>query len=544
MVYASRDDSGRLVARKVFGAQGLTKLVQYAFLGAPNPYQWSQDAIACAVLRRRILAELVEFWFGSKLRVSRAFGHCWNREHRAFEMHCELIDGRHVGLCHPFTPPGECELSDARHRVMMPLQARLIESGFDGLVWQAGRGNPVALNNFMREGSDGTGQSRWAWIDLESGVPALIPLNPLDLILFYLPKSVHHRGPLFDDVDVDKLRGYVTGQAEALDERLGGGRTVRLLADIEDLERHQTAWKSLPRFRQSIAYRRAIGSITREEAQWYERHAIQWYGREVGRAGRALPGRVMGWVAAAVTSLARIRVGRIFHGCWKALCSQQYRTQLARDYVSARIARWQDRRQLSDRQATVLREHLRSEEASTYLTDFGVHLAIKPLVKTMEWWIMPALWMAGTIDEVFLGVFLIAAGPCVRTLYTAGRLIQNTFTGRDRPWVALFIGAIPVVGNLAYPLQIVATGAQAQASAARFIVYDTLSRLGRWLPIWGGADTLTEHLLNRVPDRVMRFFRRLSDRRGADTVRPTTERVPDAMPMTFEGQPSLSDAAS
>jgi len=43
---------------------------------------------------------------------------------------------------------------------MKPLQKRLIESGFDGLVWQAGKGNPVALNNFLLDN-----KRNWVWID-------------------------------------------------------------------------------------------------------------------------------------------------------------------------------------------------------------------------------------------------------------------------------------------------------------------------------------------------------------------------------------------
>ena len=165
VVYRSRDESGRDIARKVFGAGGLTKVVQYVFLGAPNPYMWNEPAVRCAVLRRRILAVLVDYWFGAKLRVARAYDYDWNTNHRAYEMRCELIDGRHVALHHSYTLPGDTELQDATRHIMKPLQARLAEAGFDGLVWQAGRGNPVALNNFMCEGSDGDGGYRWVWID-------------------------------------------------------------------------------------------------------------------------------------------------------------------------------------------------------------------------------------------------------------------------------------------------------------------------------------------------------------------------------------------
>ena len=41
-VYLVQSEDGPL-AYKVFGAGGLTKLVQWILLGVPNPYQWSQS---------------------------------------------------------------------------------------------------------------------------------------------------------------------------------------------------------------------------------------------------------------------------------------------------------------------------------------------------------------------------------------------------------------------------------------------------------------------------------------------------------------------
>ena len=46
VVYVSNEFEGAAVARKVFGSEGLTKLVQLLFLGAPNPYVWNEDDLA------------------------------------------------------------------------------------------------------------------------------------------------------------------------------------------------------------------------------------------------------------------------------------------------------------------------------------------------------------------------------------------------------------------------------------------------------------------------------------------------------------------
>ena len=41
---------------------------------------------------------------------------------------------------------------------------------------------------------------------------------------------------------------------------------------------------------------------------------------------------------------------------------------------------------------------------------------------------------------------------------------------------------------------------------ARFILYDVLASIGRAVPIWGGADSLTEHWANRLGDVVVRLL--------------------------------------
>src|SRR5688572_25420202 len=101
IVFLGDDGDGRRLACKVFGAGGLTRIVQIVFLGAPNPYAWNEDALRCAYLRRRILARLVEHWFTGRVRVAEAVGLGWNEEHRAFELRAELSPGVALPLHHP-----------------------------------------------------------------------------------------------------------------------------------------------------------------------------------------------------------------------------------------------------------------------------------------------------------------------------------------------------------------------------------------------------------------------------------------------------------
>ena len=53
-------------------------------------------------------------------------------------------------------------------------------------------------------------------------------------------------------------------------------------------------------------------------------------------------------------------------------------------------------------------------------------------------------------------------------------------------------------------LKIVLAGASRDRHLAKFIVYDTVGQSGQKLPIWGGCDTLTEHILNRLADVLVR----------------------------------------
>ena len=495
VVYVGADAEGLPLARKVFGSSGLTKLVQLAFLGAPNPYMWNESAIRCAHLRREILAELVNQWFGPRLYVARTRGWAWNQDERAFELRTELVDGRAPHLRHPLRAPHPDQTSELADDLLPKLQRLLVESGFDGMVWQAGKGNPVAFNNFLFDCSGNPGGSaRWAWIDLESGVPALAALNPLALFGFYVPRSFRFGRPLFDDVDPERLRAYVSSDHRFAD----------LIDRVEELTHQQREWKTQPRVARSIGYRLARGDITEEQARWFRARPVRWYSREAARAVRRAPRAIINRMRTALRRFAALPWRELPTGVVRFLFSQRYRAALGRDYGANRIQAWTDRRQMSAADAESLRTHLDKEESIAFTTDFGVHLAIKPFVKGFEYWICPLLYAFGFIGEAGLALLVLTAGPAARSLYTSGRIAQNLFTGRERPWTALAVGALPVVGNFAFPIQIIWSSQTEEDDLARFVLYDGFSRIGAHLPIWGGKDTLTEHQLNRIADRIVR----------------------------------------
>ena len=153
-VFEEVTPDGRRLACKVFLPDRASSLVNTVLMGAVNPYRWDKHAVACAVLRRRILEPLVRWWFDDKVRLPATDGARWFDESLAFELRAELIEGRHAMLRHPLAGEAKHEVDDLVNEVLRPLQQHLDESGFDGLLWQAGRGNPVAAANFMRDLTD------------------------------------------------------------------------------------------------------------------------------------------------------------------------------------------------------------------------------------------------------------------------------------------------------------------------------------------------------------------------------------------------------
>lgn len=488
------------VALKVFGSGGLTKVVQRLLLGAPNPYQWNADAIRCAELRRRILAPLVQHWFGRRLRVARAYGHRFDEDRRSFELATEYCPGRAPRLHHPLARHrGEMGPNEARLLeldILAPLRAHLADAGFDGLLWQAGLGNPVALNNFLIEQRDDLREPTVTWIDLESGVPALFPASPKALFRFYLPRSLRLRRPLFDDVDVPRLRRYLF-RASSLRAKMGASATALLWRDVDALEQAQSAWKGQTRTARSIGYHLASGHIDEAQASHYAARPVRWHGRELAAGIRLLPRALWAMFITLVSwtwSLAR----SLFVGAWRLAASSEARVVLAQRHVGSRIASWRARGQLEAEHAARLEAMVENRDASTHLADFGVHLAIKPTIKLAQFVVSPLLLLSGVIDEITLGLIWAGGGVAGRTATTSARIVSNTLRDKKRPWMALVVGLLPVVGTFAFLAQMAHDSRSRSALGARFVLVDAITRLGEHFPIWGGRDTATEHAFNRL----------------------------------------------
>ena len=492
------------LARKVFFTDKVANIFHYFFFGAPNPYVWNEDAIKCAYHRRKILGSLVQFWFDDKLKVADAIAIDWNQEFKAYQLDTEFIQGRHVALHQPFSQARERELPILVRCIMIPLQKHLIKAGLDGLVWQAGKGTPSALNNFLLEGSDAK-EYKFVWIDLESGVPALFPLNPKTLFSFYLPKSIKYRRALFDDVNASQLNQYVNIHKVNIEERLGKQIYLELLDQIDQLEHHQSRWKSLKRVDSSIQYQLKTGKISEQQAQWYSRHPAIWYRRELIRlAQKSCVKLIIHLPLKTFKLISQIQYKKLIKQFLQFIFSQSFRLSLARKYVTERGEKWLHRKQITEAEAVYLLSSLKRESTSDYLNDFSVHLGLKFFVKGLEYFLLPLLYTVGIIDELILATWLVMGGPIYRTIYTTFRAIQSIASGQEIPWIAFLVGLLPTVGTLAYPCQIIYSATGRRKKVAQFILYDFFSRIGEKVPAWGGKDTLTEHFFNHCADRLVR----------------------------------------
>ncbi|MGB1581344.1 MAG: hypothetical protein ACPHER_07545, partial [Nevskiales bacterium] len=424
VVYRVKRPGGDL-AIKVFAGDSASKLVLYILTGAPNPYIWNEAAIRCAQLRRQIMTSLCQYWFGGKVRVANADAWAWNEEAQAYELHTEFVTGRPAALHTPFSAARDHEQAELVNQIMKPLQKRLREAGCDGLLWQAGYGNPVAANNLLRVDAEG---GYWAWIDMESGVPALAAMNPLALFGYYVPMCFKHRRPLFDDMDTERLLTYLQEEAEGIRRVVGEARYDELLRLTIELAEQQQIWRSQRRAHRSIDYQRCKGRISEEQAEYYKRRVLLWYGREGGRALAAVPRNLLKLPLGLLRMLGRIRPLPAIRAVGKLLLSQRHREIVARLYTAQRIEQWEHRGHIDDREGRFLHGLLESKDDSAYITDFGMHIAIKPFVKFCTWGIVPAL-MASQAISLPLGGFLIVFGGMLgRTAYTSYRIIGATLT--------------------------------------------------------------------------------------------------------------------
>ncbi len=526
--------------RKDFLGDPFADRLHYVVFGAPNPYRWNEDAVACADYKRDIIDSLVKYWHELNLKVAKPLGTGWNEKKKAFWLRTEFSNGKPASMHTPFSSENEGELSDLTDNVMKPLQNRLIEAGLYGLVWQAGKGNPAAPNNFLLEKySDGS--HKWVWIDLESGVPAMLPLTP-SFFKFYLPKWVQYKRPLFDDVDIKKLRAYVGKNQKDLEAKLGNEKFWALYNNITQLEFHQQRWKSMKRSHRAIEYQLKTGKIDEERAQWFKEHTADWYAREIGRISwKSIDALVFKLPPKIARKMYDIDFPRILFNIDQLISNGEYRREVGRDYFLHVISDSESRKWITPEQAAYLRGLIQETNSRKYMADVGASIGIKAI----EWLVVVPvgyeLYRNGAISQSEFVAMLLLKGSILRSMYSFPKMSWSAYTkikstndkkrflpyakefatgvGYSGFWgpegvmsyvfsealklqhaTAFLAGLVPVAGALAYPLEMIYSNDKLGSDLGALAVYHSAAKAGEKVPVVGGRDGHLSYLANRMPD--------------------------------------------
>ena len=338
---------------------------------------------------------------------------------------------------------------------------------------------------------------QWIWIDLESGVPAIFAMNIFSTLTYYLPKCLKHKEWMFDTVDVAKLESYLRDNKHELEKDLGQEVYGNMIADTEELNETQNRWKNIKRYKRSIHYAKSQGKITEEESEHYLSRPLAWYMNSIISFMFAFFRKIGKGFRKVKNIILNFKYARFFHHGFKYTTSARYRWGVARWYLQKEVKKWYARKSIDVEDRKFLLSELHKDDVSSYLTDFSVHLALKPLDQIITFLVIPII-VASCGWDVSTGIFLaMAVGPATRTIYTLWRFTHSLAKRQNYPVIALIVGALPVVGNLAYPAELFFRGTGNRDMLAKFILFAFSAKIGAKLPIWGGKDSGTEHFFNR-----------------------------------------------
>ena len=209
-------DPDRGTATKMYAPPRLVSLLYWLAFQAKFPYQHNRAALDTAIYRRKIASALTKHKFGKDLVA-----------------HVTAVDCA-LAACNFVTEyvPGELAENDEATREFLGQVVEVFaEAGLS--VWQVNPRNPHAHTNLIQ-----TPHGEKVIIDLESAVVTPIP-GPGQW------RSALRRGslPIFDDIDFEQLRGYVSANGAALEASLGIDGLAELKEDVENGELAIHAWQ-------------------------------------------------------------------------------------------------------------------------------------------------------------------------------------------------------------------------------------------------------------------------------------------------------------
>ncbi len=233
-------------------------------------------------------------------------------------------------------------------------------------------------------------------------------------------------------------------------------------------------------------------------AEYVSAKVDQWQQDARLSSGHPLPAMgasfVMHWALSKVTpallhrwisdpAYRKQRQTRMFLFC----VSGRFQRELGRLYIRSRILMWQQEQRLGEAEVQRLNAQLDNHGVDEYVRGFGMHVGLKLLMPFVM-----SLKVGGAAASVASGnpfyfLFMLMLVPMLRTAITIWRKFA---TGRPMADYrdALIVGILPVVGSIAYPVQMHCKF----PDLSLFLLRDFASRLGRMIPIYGGKDSRTE----------------------------------------------------
>ena len=291
----------RGTATKVYRPPALVRILYWLAFQAKFPYVDNSIALLAGDYRRKVANLLTLHRFGKRL-VSPVLA--VNDTGKHYEFVTEYVAGEKV------------ENDEAAREFLGQVSETFAEAGLS--VWQINPNNPHAQSNLIR-----TPDGDFKIIDLESA-----------LVTPFLPKgqrlSALRAGnfPVFDDIDIPRMRGYIESNARALESSLGSYGLAELKDAVGHLEETIRLWKD--------AEPRLWGRIVR----WSY--------------------RLLDWKAKIQSSAAALRGAE----------------QAAESFFDAGIARWEKEGRISPSETATLRNSLASAEARNATRHVGAHLVL------------------------------------------------------------------------------------------------------------------------------------------------------------------------
>lgn len=179
------------------------------------------------------------------------------------------------------------------------------------------------------------------------------------------------------------------------------------------------------------------------------------------------------------------------------LFSSRYQSWLGESRISNAIDQWESSQRIGKTEASKLRDDLSGHEVRAYTRGFGAHIALKALAPI----VVPAK-VGGVAAFVASGnlwfLLPMLATPMLRSAVT---MTSWWMTRHERiPHGEAFLaGFLPVIGSIAFPVQMFSR----RPELSTFLIRDMAAKLGRQIPIYGGADSRTELAMIRASDFVV-----------------------------------------